>query len=297
MASYDEVYQTLKGMGDKFKESLPKQIPLDKFMRSLTFAIVSNPDLIKAERNSLYRACLQAAQEGLLPDGKEAALVVFNKNVGTKQNKKYVKQVQFMPMMAGILKKMRNSGEIKSLTTNVVYEEDVFNYWVNSDGPQLEHKPKIFGERGKPIGVYALAVTKDEARYIDIMEHKDIEKIRSCSRSKDSGPWKDWWEEMAKKSVIRRICKILPSSTDLDNIIRADDDFYDLEADTDSTDSEPAATEETPQVEANPKQSQGLATAISQSTTPETAPPPEPKQELPNEAPKPKPQPEVEIPI
>lgn len=294
MSQYEELQKTMESMREKFEKALPKQISIDKFMRTVIFAVSTNPDLLKADRNSFYRACLQSAQEGLLPDGKEAALVVYNKNIGTKQAKKYIKFVQFMPMVYGILKRARNSGEIKSITINVVYENDEFEYWVDSDGPNIKHKPVVFGDKGDAKGVYAMAITKDGAKYIDIMDKKDIEKVRNCSRSSNSGPWKDWWEEMAKKSIIRRIAKILPSSSDLDNVVKADDDFYDLGSPTE-TGGEPAAVEsETPPSEktkssalnqaigaATQKKEQPQTSQDAKTDEPPTPEPPFPENEIP----------------
>ncbi len=63
----------------------------------------------------------------------------------------------------------------------------------------------------------------------DVMSIGDVEKIRSKSRAKN-GPWSDpiFYPEMAKKTVARRHSKVLPLSTDLDDLIRRDDDLYDL---------------------------------------------------------------------
>ena len=132
-------------------------------------------------------------------------------------------------MLAGILKKVRNSGELASITSQIVYEADDFDFYVDEDGEHLKHKPKIFGERGKAIGVYALAKTKDNAVYIETMTEDDVNKIKSVSKGKN-GPWSGPFQfEMWKKSAIRRLSKRLPMSTDLESTIHADDDMYDLE--------------------------------------------------------------------
>lgn len=54
------------------------------------------------------------------------------------------------------------------------------------------------------------------------MSLDDVEKVRRSSRAGSFGPWKDWWDEMAKKTVIRRISKRLPSSADVDAVMQAD---------------------------------------------------------------------------
>jgi len=124
------------------------------------------------------------------------------------------------------LKKIRQSGDLATLHAAVVYEKDNFRYWVDSNGQHIEHEPVLFGERGKPIGVYAMAKTKDGSIFIQPLSIAEVDKIRAVSRSKDSGPWVSWWDEMAKKSAIRRLSKYLPQSADLDRSLHADDDLF-----------------------------------------------------------------------
>ncbi len=83
-------------------------------------------------------------------------------------------------------------------------------------------------ERGPAVAAYAVAKTKDGGIYREVMSVADINKVRDVSRSKDRGPWVDWWSEMARKTVIRRLSKRLPMSTDLQAVIERDDDMYDL---------------------------------------------------------------------
>ena len=214
-----EVVRTsLDGMADQFKAALPPQIAPEKFLRVVMTAIQLNADLLKADRKSLFASCVQAAQDGLLPDKREGALVIY----GT--------QVQWMPMVGGIMKKVRNSGELASLACEVVFENDKFKYWVDDNGGHLEHEPLVFGDRGKDIGVYALVKTKDGAVYIEVMSRDQVMAVQAASRAKN-GPWKGPFEhEMWRKTAIRRLSKRLPMSTDLEQVITRNDNMYDLDA-------------------------------------------------------------------
>lgn len=214
----DQVKKTLasEGMKNQFNMALPDHISVKKFVRVAQTAIANNPNLASSNKEALYGACMKAAQDGLLPDGKEAALVGFGKSV------------QYMPMVAGILKKVRNSGELSSITSQIVYENDSFDFWIDSEGEHLEHRPLLFKERGNAIGVYAQAKTKDGSVHVEILTMDDLEAIRNVSRSK-GGPWSGAFKfEMWKKSAIRRLSKRLPMSTDLEGTLTADDEFYDL---------------------------------------------------------------------
>jgi recombination protein RecT len=206
---------TLVRMQPEFAAALPPQIPVEKFIRTTLTAVQMNPDLLQADRRSLLGACMKAAQDGLLLDGREAAPVIFN----TKDGKK----VQYMPMVGGILKKIRNSGELASISAQVVYDKDDFQYELG-DNESITHKPFLGEDRGKQIAVYAVAKTKDGAIYREVMSVADVEKVRASSKAGKFGPWVEWWDEMAKKTVIRRMAKRLPSSADVDQVFESDNE-------------------------------------------------------------------------
>lgn len=208
-------------MADQLKMALPSHISVEKFQRVAMTAITSDPDLLYADRRSLFGAITRAAQDGLLPDKREGALVIFNQKIKGKNGAKdeYVKSVQWMPMIAGVLKMVRQSGEIASITANVVHENDAFVLHLG-DEESIKHNPPPFGsDRGKPIGVYAIATLKDGFKIRETMDLNEIEKVRAVSKTGKFGPWADWWEEMAKKTVIRRLAKRLPMSTDIEGVI------------------------------------------------------------------------------
>jgi phage RecT family recombinase len=218
-------------MTSEIGAALPPHIPVERFMRVVLTAVNGNPDLIDADRRSLFEASMKAAQDGLLPDGRDGALVVYNTKVKVQKNgrevEEWIKKVQWMPMISGILKKVRNSGDLLSIAAHVAFEHDEFTYSLG-DEEKIEHKPAIGKDRGKPLLVYAVAKTKDGGIYRDVMTVEDVEKVRNVSRAKNSGPWTTWWDEMAKKTVLRRLSKRLPMSSDLDDLIRRDDELYDF---------------------------------------------------------------------
>jgi len=206
---------TLTRMQPEFTAALPPQIPVEKFVRTVITVVQMNPSHLDADRRSLLGSCMKAAQDGLLLDGREAALVPFNGKGG--------RAVQYMPMIAGILKKIRNSGELASISANVVYQRDQFDYTLGDD-ERINHKPFLGDDRGQPIAVYSIAKTKDGAIYREVMSVAEVNKVRAASRAANAGPWVQWWDEMAKKTVIKRLAKRLPSSTDLDQVIASDNE-------------------------------------------------------------------------
>ncbi len=213
----------------EFKAALPAHIPVERFTRVVTTAVTSNADLLQADRRSLFEAATKAAQDGLLPDGREGALVIYNTKIKEGGKDFWIKKVQWMPMIAGILKKVRNSGELSSIVARVVYAGDKFRNWIDDSGEHIEYEAGDDQDQEMVRKVFAMAKLKDGSIEVEVLSPKDVEKIRAASKSKDKGPWVDWWEEMAKKSAIRRLAKRLPMSTDLDDLIRRDDALYDFD--------------------------------------------------------------------
>lgn len=206
LAPMEQMRDMIQKLTHEFKAALPPQIPVERFVRTTITTLQMNPDLLKCDRKSVLATCMKAAQDGLLLDGREAAAIPY----GTK--------CQYIPMVAGILKKMRNSGEIASAAAHVVYEKDHFEYKLGDD-EKIIHVPAIDGERGKLIAVYAIVRTKDGGVYREVLNRADVEKVRASSKAQKSGPWMEWEEEMWKKTALKRIAKRTPSSADLEKVI------------------------------------------------------------------------------
>lgn len=257
IAPIDAFRKDLTAMQPEFAKALPPHVQSDRFTRVVMTAVQQNPDILKCDKRSLFGACMRAAQDGLLPDGREAALVQF----GDKAT--------YMPMVAGILKKARNSGEIATMAAEVVYTGDKFEYRIVNGKPEMLHEPQMFGARGDILGAYACAVLKDGSTMIEVLPKTEIDQIRQVSRSKDSGPWKAWYPEMAKKTALRRLAKRLPSSTDRDDdliqTIKRDDELYDLNQ-TSETNGQAAASA-AGAAPAKPKRSRGLDKVVQSGQT------------------------------
>lgn len=203
----DEFRTALVAKESQYAPALPSHISPERFQGTVVTAVNLNPDLLKADRRSLFNACTRAAHDGLMPDGREGALVIFGK------------QVTWMPMVYGIIKKARQSGEIATLGARIVYQNELdtgrFKFTIRDGEDVLEHDPILFGERGVPVGAYARVKFKDGSIEYEILNKAELDKIRNVSRAKNGGPWVEWWEEMAKKSAIRRLAKRLPLSSEL----------------------------------------------------------------------------------
>lgn len=208
----DQVRNQLTAMQPQFAAALPKHIDPARFTRVVMTAVQMTPALLEADRRTLFASAMRASQMGLLPDGREGAIVTF-KN-----------QAQFMPMVAGVMKMVRNSGEISTWSVQAVYENDKFDFSLGDD-EHITHKPAL-SNRGQLIAVYSIVTMKDGEKSREVMSVEDVNAIRARSRSGSAGPWVSDFAEMAKKTVVRRHSKRLPMSTDLDDALRADDELF-----------------------------------------------------------------------
>lgn len=229
-----EVLRTqLTRMGGEFRSALPSHITPDKFQRTVMTAAQQNPDIMFADRRSLLMAATKCAQDGLLPDGREAAFVIFNTKTKVKfkrqdgtdgERDEWIKLVQYMPMIAGVLKRVRNGGVVSSLEAHVIHEHDHF-VWKQGTDSALEHRPLFPGDRGQPIGAYAIARFKDGSPPVfRVMDKARIEKARNVSKNKSGPLWTLWWDEAACKTVARNLAKYLPADAEIENVARRDDE-------------------------------------------------------------------------
>ena len=230
----EAVREELAPLRPQISAMLPSHISVEKFESVSLTAVQNNPGLLDADRQSLFVACMNAANDGLLPDKREGAFVVYNEKVKVKNERglevdRWVKTVKWMPMIGGILKKAYQSGKVQSITCELVHEKDVYRR-AAGDNAEIIHEPLDFGDRGKVVGGYAIIRLKDADPYREVMSLDQINRVRNVSKSKDSGPWGPWWDEMAKKTILRRAMKRVPISAELDVVLQRDDYLYDLDA-------------------------------------------------------------------
>jgi recombination protein RecT len=122
----------------------------------------------------------------------------------------------------GIIELIRRSGDVVSIRSETVCEHDLFA-WENGE---ITHQVNWRQPRGEVQAVYAEAVMKSGEKQSATMTRQEVEAIRARSRSGETGPWKTDWAEMAKKTAVRRLAKMLPLSSEvMDHVTRDDDQF------------------------------------------------------------------------
>jgi recombination protein RecT len=191
--------------------ALPKHLTADRLLRVAMTSIQKNPKLLDCTQQSLLACVMTCAQLGLEPDQflGQAYLVPYG-NVCT-----------LIPGYRGYIALARRSGEVQSVSSQVVYDNDRFllQYGIEE---KLEHTPAD-GDRGNVKGAYVIFKYKDGAYSFDYMSKGDIDKIRKRSKAANDGPWVSDYDEMAKKTVIKRHVKLAPLSVEFAHAVALED--------------------------------------------------------------------------
>lgn len=200
----------IEKMAPEFRNALPKHIDVDRFKRVLFTAVQRDPKLARCDPTSVYAAMMRAAEQGLMPDGRQGALVPL------------AGQAEFWPMWQGLLDIARLSRCISDAYVASVREADEFDYELGFDR-KLKHKPAM-GDRGEILMVYCVIILPDGTKTFGPgpMTVDEVEKIRKMAPSKNSPAWQNHWEAMAWKTVLKRTLKYVPQSPELAAVMEYD---------------------------------------------------------------------------
>ena len=223
--------QYIKSMEGEIKKALPSVITPERFTRMVLSAISVNPKLGSCTPASFLGAMMNAAQLGLEP----------NTPLGQAYLIPYGNSVQFQIGYKGLIDLAYRSGEVELVQAHIVYENDTFECEFGLE-PKLVHKPAD-SNRGDPIKVYAMFKTKSGGYGFEVMSMDDVKKHAekySQTAKSSSSPWKTNFEEMAKKTVLKKTLKYAPMKSDFvkavvqDETIKTElsEDMYEVKDET-----------------------------------------------------------------
>ena len=195
----------------------------DKFLATAS-KVANDYKLANCRVDSIIDACVTVAQLNLdlSPALSHAYIVPFK---GT---------VQLIVSARGYTALLARSGwKIKSYIVN---EEDEFDYIIDGFEESIKFKKNIDNDTETFKYAVALAKSPDGTLYIEIMNAKQIDKHRKVSSNQKgaepTGVWADWFEEMAQKTVIKKLVKKLPIGEDVANAVAVDDKPIDVEVES-----------------------------------------------------------------
>jgi recombination protein RecT len=226
ISPYRKVEAYIKKMESQIEAALPKQVDVDRFSRIALTTIKMNPKLLDASIESLLGAVMQSAQLGLEPNLLGSCYMIPYTNHKTGET-----TVSFQIGYKGLIDLVYRSGNVAYIRANVACENDHFKYRYGLM-EELDHIPAS-ENRGKPTFIYAYAKLKDGNHYFDVMSIAEIEQIRNRHsqafntsvryKNEKESIWVKHFEEMAKKTVIKRMIKYLPISVEVQNNIAHDE--------------------------------------------------------------------------
>jgi len=200
----------------RINDTLPKNVSSAKrFISLLLKSAGENPVFEKCSLSSVLGAFFTSIELGLEPNSPMgyAYLIPYY----SKKLRLY--ELSFQVGYRGLVELAYRSERVISIDSEPVYKQDKFEFRKGTK-PYLNHVPDLKKEHKDEdiFAVYAIATTKQGATVFEVMNKKDIELIRIRSAKKSTGefsPWKNWWTEMAKKTVVKRLMKYLPLSSDM----------------------------------------------------------------------------------
>ena len=213
---------TSDGFKKQMALALPKTLTAERMTRIVLTEIRKVPALAQCDLASLMGAVMQAAQLGLEPGSAlgHCYLLPF----GNGKSRSGQPNAQLIIGYRGMLDLARRSGQIQSFSAFTVHEGDEFHYELGLR-PDIKHIPSDAADRDiKPVThVYAVANLKDGDVQFEVMSRAAIEAVRTQSKAGKNGPWVTHWDEMAKKTVLRRLFKYLPISIETARAIQVDE--------------------------------------------------------------------------
>lgn len=200
--------------------ALPKSMTAERLTRIVMTECRKVPALMQCNQESFFGAVLQCAQLGLEPGSAlgHCYLLPF----GNGKSRDGRPNCQLIIGYRGMIDLARRSGQIVSINAFCVHEADEFEYELGLH-PDIHHRPSPLAERGPVTYVYAVAVLKGGGVQFEVMSRAEIEAVRAQSKAGKSGPWVTHWEEMARKTVVRKLFKYLPVSIEAVRAVEIDE--------------------------------------------------------------------------
>lgn len=209
----------IKKMQGEIEKALPSVLTPERFTRIVLSALSTNPKLAETTPQSFLGAMMTAAQLGLEPNTPlgQAYLIPY-RNKG-------ILECQFQLGYKGLIDLAYRSGQISVIQAHTVYANDEFEYELGLE-PKLRHVPCKNADKGEPVWFYGMFKTKDGGFGFEVMSVEDVRRFAkkySKAYSSSYSPWTTNFEEMAKKTVLKRALKYAPLKTEFVRGLSADE--------------------------------------------------------------------------
>lgn len=192
---------------EEHKMALPAKFNIDRFVQNSVALLNGNDTLMKFAKQygtaQIKAGLLRAAYQDLDALNSEVYLIPYGS------------QLQFMPSFKGMAKmaKRYSTRKVKDIYSKVVRDGDEFEETIVNGQPSIGFRAKPFNN-GEIIGVFAVCLFDDGGMIYETMSKDEVEKCRKSSKAQNSPAWRQFWSEMARKTVMRRLCKSITLNMD-----------------------------------------------------------------------------------
>ena len=243
IAAFEDFKAALDTRTGDIQAMLPSHVSIERFRAVALSAASQRGEILQCTPNTLFGALAKAAQDGLLPDGREGVILSHRSKHRYKDaqgvwRERWTDDAAWIPMVQGQRKRAR---ELEGLLVQaeVIYQQDHF-LLVFGDEPRLEHTPAGLGnQRGEPIGAYAIYRIDGVIVHREVMDRDQILTVRSKSKNPEGMLWTTFWTEGWRKTVIKRGFKSVPVGEPLDRLLNRDNALFDLDSDAGTSSSPP----------------------------------------------------------
>lgn len=217
----ERITQALQSYKERITQALPPGRNAEQEMGSVLATVSSDIKLQRCSPESIAQACFDAATIGLPINRLGLAYLV-----------PYAEQAKLLIGYKGYVDLALKSGIVLDIFAECVYSKDKFRYLAGTS-QTIVHEPVVVGDRGELVAVYAIAKLINGITKPCIMRKIEVDAIRSKSRSVGNSPWSSDYDEMAKKTVVKRLCKLLPHTCLPERLYQVEDreEVIDVEVD------------------------------------------------------------------
>ena len=208
--------QTMAGLMPQIPDLLPPDISVEQFRSAMFLELSGRPTLANCTAQSLRDSVIKAAMYGLLP-GRDAHILPFkNRKGGTTQ-------ATFVANYFGTLLALERTGKVRKAFAQAVYEGDTFTFDFFTD--TYSHVPALIQGKdvGKVLFYYGAVQTSDGAWHVEPLSLQEIDGIRRRAPAHDEGPWVTDFDQMAKKTALKRIAKFVRLTPKVKELFDDDD--------------------------------------------------------------------------
>ncbi len=206
---------------NKLQANIPETIftnytkeKVSKVFAGILISAQKNPSIFQCTPESILVSAYNCLEFDMLAGNRNECALIPRKSKDGRL------ELNFQPMVYGIINTAYDSGAIIKIDCEVICENDFFEYEQGSE-IKLTFKKQLFEERGKILGAYCVCRLPNGQQVIEVMNVKELEKIRK--KAQTDYVWKDNLEEMYRKTVVKRVFKRLPKKGEkLEKIIEID---------------------------------------------------------------------------